>query len=380
MYMNQEHIRSMMNDGDSSKRLSIYIPTTRQSNADTLHQDKTRLKNAFAEARQQSKDNEDFFKEADKEIASLMDDMAFWKHQDRALAVFISENTPMRTIPLPYAVTEFSDISSRYRIAPLLLQSSIERDFYVLDCNLSNPRLMHSTGNTLELVELENMPTSFEEEFAHVEYRQELQHRGAPRGSGGAGAFHAHDTDDSLNNDIETYLGNIAAAADAYLKDKTTPLILVGTVKRVGFLRGKINYPQMIEASLDGDYSTSNPQEIYELTSPLAEKHHEDQRHKQVETVTKADPRLIAKGAENITKAINDNRAETIFIPCFRITTDGTAPGYKARISMQDNIFTDEVEQLCRDIVNHGGKIIATDQADDSISEPMVLCRYPADA
>lgn len=380
MYISKEQIQTLMDSDQSGNRLSIYIPTTRQSNSDTLHQDKTRLKNVFAQAKQTSKGHEKFFKTAENEIKKLINDIAFWKHQDRGLAVFISDNRPLHPIPLPYAVTEFSDFSKQYRVAPLLLQDSLARDFYLLDCNLSRPRLLKSLGNTLEEVEVENMPASFEEEFAHVEYKQQLQHRGAPRDSAGANAFHAHDPSDNLNKDIEKYLSDIAKVIDDHLRDKSTPLIVAGTIKRASFLRSKIKYSSLVESVIEGDYSSSNPQELYDLAKPVAEDHHSTQRQAQVEVIAKADPRLVATGLGEIAKAIDANRAETLFVPSYRVTTDGTAPGYDAHIVMQDNIFSTEIEQLCRDIVASGGKVIATDQANSLVVEPTALCRYPADA
>lgn len=380
MYISNEQIQTLMDSDTSGNRLSIYIPTTRQSNTDTLHQDKTRLKNVFAEAKRTSKGQEKFFKTAENEVKKLIDDIAFWKHQDRGLAVFISDNRPLYPIPLPYATTEFANFSNRYCVAPLLLQSSINRDFYLIDCNLTKPRLLRSLGNTLEEIELENMPASFAEEFAHVEYKQELQHRGAPRDSTGTGAFHAHDPSDNLNKDIEKYLSDIAKVVDSYLKDESAPLIIAGTIKRAGFLRSKIKYQALIESIIEGDHSTANEQALYDQAKPVADEYHKDQRQTQVDLVAKADPRLLAHGHEQIAQAISENRAETLFVPSFRITTDGTSPGYQAHIVMQDNVFLDEIEQLCRDITANGGTVVATDQASSAITEPTAICRFPADA
>ncbi len=112
--------------------VSLYLPT--QTQGRETRQNPIMLKNLLGQARDQLAALDVCEAEIDTLLtpaAAIVDDHAFWQHQDHGLALFLSD-AGMQSFKLPIAVPELVVASSGFHIAPLLSLQEQDANFIVL--------------------------------------------------------------------------------------------------------------------------------------------------------------------------------------------------------------------------------------------------------
>lgn len=376
MNLSTKHLQQLLNKDVTGTALSIYLPTHPSSTSQSLAQDTTRLKNALKESKNNSAYDERELGDVVKSLYELVEDTEFWKHQDRGLAIFASSDG-YEHFHLPYEITEATYVKNRFVISPLFIMHSIIAEFYVLDVNLTKPRLLKSKHGTFDVIEDANLPASFDETSARDEYKPELQHKAAPRGSGGDNRFHGHSPADAVDHDIAMYLNKLADAVDEYMTDHDRPLLVVGEQSRVGNLRPNLKYEYLVEQSVDGNFENHSPQELFDATIELMRGYESKKRRELVEQLLSSDPKLVVTGDKDISEAAKAGRVERIYVPSYRRTADTVQPGISESIILQLPDDVSELETVVRDVLSQAGTVVAVEiDAYPELTETKALCRF----
>ncbi|HMF04891.1 MAG TPA: hypothetical protein VKH17_08770, partial [Acidimicrobiia bacterium] len=99
--------------------VSIYLPTSPASRGDA---EQIELKNLGGEAVRQLEQagaKASDVAAIEEEVADLIDDDEFWRHQARSLALFLTP-TSSTTFRLPHNLTSMVEVSDRFHLKPLL--------------------------------------------------------------------------------------------------------------------------------------------------------------------------------------------------------------------------------------------------------------------
>lgn len=352
---------------------SIYMPTHPQSNAPNVTADKTRFKNALQYIRSNADYDESLLAGSMQKLDELYEDMEFWKHQDRSLAVLFSPDR-VDCIKLPIEVSEQTYMTNRFVLSPLRMIDAISTDFYVLDINTTMPRLLQSTDGALEVVNEDGMPGSFEDEVGKDEYQKQLQSQ-----PGGPGSFHGHGEEDVVDDETRRYFKLIASAVDTFLADETAPLLLSGTVDRIAAVRKDMHYGHVIDDGHEGASEHLNTHELYVVTQPLVQDHRLGQLTDAVERISSTSPEFVAVGNDEIVEVATKEpgRIERLFLPAYRITKDTVQPGDDDSLVVELPAESAATESLVAAVTAQGGDVIPV-QIDtyDFIDQPKALCRY----
>lgn len=376
MNLSSKHLQELLKRKAQGTQLSIYLPTHPSSNSQTLSQDTTRFKNALKEVKNSSAYNERELGNAIKSLHKLVDNTEFWKRQDVGLALF-ADSKGHEYYHLPYEITEATYVENRFIISPLVIMQSIGTEFYVLDVNLTKPRLLKSSHGTLSIINEDDMPASFQDTIARDEYKAELQHMAAPRGSGGDNRIHGHGPEEALDHDTTQYLSIVANAVDKLLVDQDNPLLLVGEQSRVGNLRPHIKYAHLLSQSIDGSVETYTPQDLFDAVVETIQDHETRERSRLVEQLATSAPELVVSGIKEIAEAAHEGRVERMYVPAYKQTTDSVRPGNSESLILQLPSVINELESVVRDVLAQAGSVVAVEIGKyPELTEIKALCRF----
>lgn len=353
---------------------SIYLPTHPESNAQNVAADRTRLKNAVQAIRLHKDYDISTLSKSLDEVEALYDDSEFWNHQDHGLAILFDADS-VQWIKLPFEVTEVQYLTDHFVVSPLLIMEAVDTKFYVLDINLTQPRLFKGVDGALTQINQDNMPGSHEDEVGKDEYQKQLQHQ-----HGGSAGFHGHTEDDVVTDEIHRYLKLLGEIVDARLLEESAPLLLAGTDNRVGNLKKNLQYGNIVDQHYSGNIEHLNTNEIYNATEEIMGDCFQKRQDSAVKRLDDASPEFVAIGRDEILEIIGAEtagRIELLYLPAYRNTRDTVKPGdnQSLLIELPDDIET--IEPLVTEVVRNGGGIMPVGiGAYDSIDQPKALCRY----
>lgn len=376
MNFSSKHLLKLLKRDAKGIQLSIYLPTHPSSNSQALDQDITRFKNALKEAKNNPAYNEQELGDTVKSLYKLVDDVEFWKKQRLGLALFVNSDG-YEYYHLPYEVTEATYVTDKFVVSPLAFLQSMASEFYVLDVNLTKPRLFTSNFDTLIAINEDAMPASFQDTIARDEYKATLQHMAAPRGSGGDNRIHGHGPEEALDHDTAQYLTLLADTVNKLLVNQDGPLLLMGEQSRVGNLRPRLKYEQLLPHSIDGNFETYTPQDLYDAAIKTMQDYETTERQKLVEQFLSSPPNLVVAGLSEITEAVNAGQIQRIYVPIFKRTADSVRPGNAESVILQLPTEIIELESVVRDTLLQGGEVVAVEiDAFPELADIKGLCRF----
>src|SRR5262249_28538492 len=121
--------------------VSIYLPTNPASRGEA---ERIELKNLAAEASRQLRQagaGRDDVAAVDEELADLVDDDEFWRHQARSLALFLTPTTGT-TFRLANNLSALVEVSDRLHLKPLLRAVTFPHTAFVLALSQSRVRFL----------------------------------------------------------------------------------------------------------------------------------------------------------------------------------------------------------------------------------------------
>jgi len=367
--MHETTLTTLLEDNTTGLKLSLYQPTHPASSGSTVKEDVIRFKNALQDIRAH-KLYDAVLDQTMETLQELVDDVEFWKHQSRGLALF-ADSHGYRTIHMHYDIAEAFFVGDQFQLSPLVLEESLGSHYYILDINHTRPRLlMGSPSQCTELV-INDMPDSFESMTENVEFSKELQHQ-----SGGVGAFHGHSDENALLDNTKTYYRRIARAVDAFLEGHKEQLIMIGVENGVGSMRKVLTYPHILDNYIEGNGEAMNEQRLHEASTEVIETFNTQRRRDAVHTFEETPPALTAVGYDAVQAALAESRVATFLLPSFRRTTDTVREGFDTAIVLELLDNADAVELMVRTALQQGGEVIAVGTDSFADEQPRALCRF----
>lgn len=241
--------------------ISIFLPTHRKG--EEVQQDSIRLKNLLSKAEDQLKERDISDKRIEKlleEPRKLLDQPSFWRHNNRGLALFISEEH-FDFYRIPYRFDEQVMTSDHFLITPLIPMITLEGTFCTLALSQKNIRLFKCTRDSTEPIILTEAPTSLEEFLKYDVNEQHLQHHSG-QGEGQA-IFHGQGgTRDTDTQEIINYLKTVENEVTSIMRKRNDPLILAGVERAVAEYRKFNHYSRLIDQSIQENPDPLSDKEI----------------------------------------------------------------------------------------------------------------------
>jgi hypothetical protein len=248
---------------------------------------------------------------------ALLDDAAFWRHQQRGLACFLADDF-FEHYRLTERFEELLVVDRRFHVRPLLPLLSQGGRYYVLCPGRERVRLYEATRHALREIEPRKMPTRFAEVLGTETEESHLQfHTGTPGGSGRrAASFHGQGGgSDDDKRELRKFYSAVDAGLIGELDDKEAPLLLAGLDHLTAIFRDTCSHPHLLERGLTVNADGLPPEELRDRTWQLVHPRFDaERRHARSEYERLAGTHQTSDRAGEIVPASADGRVSTLFL------------------------------------------------------------------
>lgn len=238
-------------------RVSIFMPTHTQGAE--IEQDPILLKNLLREAENdlsarypQGPEPQELLQPA----WDLIGDRQFWRHQDKGLAIFASEDD-FGIEQLPHNFEQKVVVSDRYHVRPLLPLLTSDGEFFLLALSLDDSRIYQGASGGLAEIDLpEDTPNSLAEALKYDDPESSLQfHTSTSRTTGDRRAmFYGQGVDKADERaNIRRFFHQLSDGVEQVLAEAHAPLLLAGVEYLLPMYREINDYPYLVEGQITGN-------------------------------------------------------------------------------------------------------------------------------
>ncbi|WP_138431073.1 hypothetical protein [Fodinibius saliphilus] len=293
--------------------ISIYLPTHKMG--EEVQQDPIRLKNLLTEAKEQLKEHkvkEQRIKNVLKEPTDLLDKPMFWQHNDKGLALFITEDD-FEYHRVPHSFKERVMVDDHFLITPLVPMISLEGSFCILALSQKKVRLLRCSRAEVTEIELEDSPKNMEEFKKYDVYEKNI----TSAGSGGSESMFHGWGDGSVETDyVENYLKTIENEVTSILRKRNDPLVLTGINEAVALYRKANHYSRIMDETISGNPDPKSNEEIKDEGWEIIQSYFLKDMYDDIKRF--GDLSGSDKQSDNLTKIVEAayyGKVESLFVP-----------------------------------------------------------------
>ena len=295
--------------------VSLYLPT--HVAGQEIRQDSVRFKNLLSQAAKRLRtirrgtDTDAFLATA----RQLIDDAAFWRHQQRGLALFLAPCF-IRIHKLPITVPEEVILGSHFHIKPLLPLLDDAGLFWLLTISASGARFFQGSRWNFAEVPGVDLPQGVAAVRAETEYQE--THYAAPTGRRGglakAQSF-GDDPDQVRKDELVELLRRIKSRIEPLIKRSPAPVIVAAHPEVQGHFREIAGWKEIHPDGLLENPDVFTSEELHRRAYPMLE---EKQTEARKAAIDRLNARLsIGKATtipEEIVKAARYSRVDHLFL------------------------------------------------------------------
>ena len=314
----------------------------------------------------------------------LRDDAMEWQYMSDGLAMFLSEGR-QRTFRVAAPMPTFATVGDKPVLGPMLRLLSGDEHFLVLALSQREIRLMEGSRNTVEVVELTDVPTSLKDAITPREPRSDTMARPAAaggRGGGGSAIFYGHGAGDQhvKTVEVEQFLRNVSTGLKEVLAGQTVPMVLVGLDHLVAAYREVNTYPNVIDAAVEHNSDQLSTEELHKKAWPLIETRLRSDRERVIDRFKELNGTgLVSSDLATVAEAAAAGRVETLFVKadpwCWERVVNEDSPVVELGV---DERFADceRIDAAAVATLNKNGRIYATSETVAPDSEVAAILRY----
>jgi hypothetical protein len=242
--------------------VSIYMPT--HPVGEPIRQDPIRLKNLLREA--ENKLTAKGLRPADireqfAPLTRLLEDQAFWQHQNLGLALFLTSDL-FRFYCLPMQFEELVITSDRFHCKPLIPLLTNNGQFYILALSQNQIRLFQATRYAITPVDLEDVPQSLAEALKYDDPEEQLQFHSVGNSTP---IYHGQGVGTTDNKTaIWRYFQKVDAGLQELGCDRELPVVLAGVEYLWPIYREVNSYLHLLPEGIAGSPDHLKPEELHE--------------------------------------------------------------------------------------------------------------------
>jgi hypothetical protein len=299
--------------------ISIYIPTQRiGENKESWHM----LKNQVSGIEKQLTGFNLKRNEIDKyldPVKEILNDSSFWRHLSDSLIIFRNKEKFI-TKNLPLEVDEFSLVSDKFYLLPLLDMFNQDNTYFIFLLSLKKNKLFQATQNEISEVFTEDVfPEDVYDSAGKDVEQKSLQSRGEQTGEGFA-LFHGKgEGKDDKKIERYKYLRDISHAIDDLLEGYSIPLVIASTEDLFSQFHDISSCKNVYPTCVAGNYDNEDILLVHEKANELLVPYFEKVRNEKKKKYLEAPDDLINSITEEVIKEAHAGQIETLFVEKGRI-------------------------------------------------------------
>ncbi|MBL27350.1 MAG: hypothetical protein CMM50_07355 [Rhodospirillaceae bacterium] len=311
----------------------------------------------------------------------LVEDIPYWEHQSRGLAVFIDPEG-IRDYRLPIPFEESVHVGDRPLIKPLLPLLAADGCYYVLAFNQGQVKLYRASRFAIHEMRTEELPSSLKEIVAETDFDDEVAFHPTGPSSSVSGTpsqkFHSlgEGPDELHEKQVEEFLQRVATGVNETFSGRSVPLVTVADERLSGRFRDVCRYAGLLPEGIHENPHRLPLSELHQATYRLVQPLFDRQRKEAVDRFRQLAGNRDQRAASDpatIVAAASEGRVDTVFAAenaalWGRISGDGDGVSVREKPEPGDEDLLDRAAAEC---IAHGGTAYALSQ--DAVPGPHVV-------
>jgi hypothetical protein len=312
----------------------------------------------------------------------LQDDALAWQYMSDGLAMFLRPGW-QRTFRVPAPMVELATVGTRTVMGPMLRLFAGDERFLVLALSQREIRLLEGNRNTVEQVQLPDVPTSLTDVVDPLEPRSKTMARpAATAGRGGPAVFYGHGAGDRhlKKNELVRFLRQVSNGMRDVLAGETAPMILVGLDPLIGTYREVNDYEHLLDEAVVHDSDQLSIERLHEMAWPLVEQRLRTDRARVIDRFhSLSSTGRVSSDLGAVSQAAAEGRVETLFVKADPWCWEQVAGNDSAIVELGADPRFAECEQVDAAAVatlKAGGRVFASSQTADPDAPVAAIFRY----
>lgn len=348
--------------------VSLYLPTDPATAGEA---ERIELRNLWTEAKQQLQDGGKTRREVtalEEELADLIDDEEFWRHQARTLAIFLTPEH-FSTFRLPNRLVRMVEISDRFHVKPLMRAVTFPQAAFVLALSQNGLRLIEVSADDMPSeVRLPDMP----KDAASFAGKASLADRAPVRRIQGS---------EGRKLRLRQYARAADQALRPFLSGLEVPLILAASQPLDSIFRSVNSYPHLAEPGISGNPETISEGELAASARSVLDEVYAGQlqaTHRLFERRRTEGRALTDVG--DVARAATAGAVDTVLVD-IDAAVPGSVDEQTGAVELADSPGPDRygvIDEIVRRAWLAGGKVLAVRRQDIPGEGPVAaILRYP---
>ncbi len=312
----------------------------------------------------------------------LQEDEMGWQYMSDGIAMFLRPDWH-RTFRVPAPMPSLATVGDHLVMGPMLRLLSGDEHFLVLALSQREIRLMEGSRNTVEEVQLTDIPTSLKDFIEPHEPRSDTMARpSANAGRGGAAVFYGHGAGDQhvKNDEVVKFLRAVSTGLHDVLSGQSVPLVLVGLDQLVSAYREVNSYGHVLDQSIDHNPDQLSSDEVHRLAWPVIERQLRERRAGVIAQFHGLNGTgRVSSDLATVSQAATEGRVETLFVKADPWCWEGVSDDPEPIVQLGTDKRYADCEQLDAAAVatlSNSGQVFATSQTVAPDSEVAAIFRY----
>ncbi len=380
--LNRTELELLAQPGPDGPHVSLFMPTHRFGGG--IETDKLKWKNLVTGVedlltqRMRRPDVEALLAPA----RELQENALAWQHMSDGLAMFLRPDG-QRTFRVPAPMPELATVGNRTVMGPMLRLFAGDERFLLLALSQREIRLMEGSRNTVEQVQLTDVPTSLADAVDPQEPRSDTMARSAASaGRGGPAVFYGHGAGDRhlKKDEVVRFLRQVSGGLRDVLAGETAPLVLFGLEPLVVTYREVNGYEHLLDEAVVHSSDQLSIEQLHEMAWPLVERRLRDARGQVIERFHSLQgTNRVSSDLATVAAAAADGRVETLFVQADPWCWEQVAGNDTAIVELGADPRYAEFEQIDTAAVatlKNGGRVYATSQTVVPDRQVAAIFRY----
>ncbi len=312
----------------------------------------------------------------------LQENVLAWQYMSDGLAMFLRPDG-QRTFRVPAPMPELAAVGNRTVMGPMLRLFAGDERFLLLALSQREIRLMEGSRNTVEQVQLTDVPTSVADAVDPQEPRSDTMTRAAASaGRAGPAVFYGHGAGDRhlKKDEVVRFLRQVSSGLRDVLAGETAPLVLFGLEPLVVTYREVNGYEHLLDEAVVHSSDQLSIGQLHERAWPLVERRLRDARGQVIERFHGLQgTSLVSSDLTTVAEAAADGRVETLFVQADPWCWEQVAGNDPAIVELGSDPRYAEFEQVDAAAVatlKNGGRVYATSQTVVPDRQVAAIFRY----
>lgn len=378
--LTRDDLAAIANPEVGGTYVSLFMPTSRTGRE--IDGDRLRFKNMVADVeavlleRMRRPDAEALLAPA----RELLDDAMAWQYMSDGLVMYLGPDGH-RTFRVPAPMSPLATVGDHRVLAHLLRLLSGDEHFFLLALSQQEVRLLGGSRNTVEEIDLAEVPTSLADVATGDAARTDAVARPVG-GRGGPAVFYGHSgADPNLRQqEMERLFRAVADGMRDVLRGQSSPLVLVGLEELAVTYRELSTYPHLMSEGVHHNSDGLSAAELHELAWPLVERRLQNERDEVIGQFRDLQGTgRVSSDLAAVARAASEGRVETLFVRADPWSWDRASDDHVPVVTLgSDERFGESelIDAAAVATLNTGGQVFATSRIVVPDSQVAAIFRY----